>query len=726
MHMQDRRRWRSCTLAAAMIGLASLVAGCGGGGKAAPQPAPIVQYSVGGTVSGLRQGATLTLANGAQQLAVHANGRFAFANKENNGAAYAVSASAPAGYNCKVSDGAGVVAGADVSRVSVACAPVVLTGAQSVLQLPLAVAVDRTGNTYVLDEASHSVRMIDAAGKVSTLAGGQPGFADGQGAAARFHFGLGSALAIDAQDDLYISDTCNGAIRKVTLDGEVSTLAGQGTPACKPSYDMGAHQVDGGKEAARFELPGALVANRLGTVYVIDAINSGAIRRVDSRGGVTTIPLAFAAGDGVTLRSIAQSPDGNMYVADAQRIWKLVGTVPVLLAGRMDGYTSLDGSGSAARFSGIAGMTVAPNGDLYVAEPSVIRKVTPAGVVTTIAGGRQREGAADGQGSGARFDWATAIAAAGENLLVIDGGERILRRVTPAGEVTTLAATPPVRGHVDGSAGLARLNAVSSLAADADGNVYFADTELQVIRKAAPDGSVSTVAGHANLAGLTDGPLASAYLFDPVQLAVASDGSLWIGQRRGLRRLQNGIVTTVDPWLEAGSIAIDERGNAVVTTTVDGRFAVVRVTPDGARTTLVDTGAVVQLLGNNRASFVPLAVAVNAAGDVFVADADSSAVFRLSKAGQLGVFAGTPYNSAGKVDGPPGTATLDFYPDVSMAIDDAGNLYLGAGTVRRISATGVVSSPAVGWGAAPVTALAVAGGKLYGFTHYALLQAWLP
>jgi len=348
MHMQDRRRWWSCTLAAAMIGLASLVAGCGGGGKAAPQPAPIVQYSVGGTVSGLRQGASLTLANGAQQLAVHANGRFAFANKEDNGAAYAVSANAPAGYNCKVSDGAGVVAGADVSRVSVACAPVVLTGAQSVLQLPLAVAVDRTGNTYVLDEASHSVRMIDAAGKVSTLAGGQPGFADGQGAAARFHFGLGSALAIDAQDDLYISDTCNGAIRKVTLDGEVSTLAGQGTPACKPSYDMGAHQVDGGKEAARFELPGALVANRLGTVYVIDAINSGAIRRVDSRGGVTTIPLAFAAGDGVTLRSIAQSPDGNMYVADAQRIWKLVGTVPVLLAGRMDGWTDTHRSTAAA------------------------------------------------------------------------------------------------------------------------------------------------------------------------------------------------------------------------------------------------------------------------------------------------------------------------------------------------------------------------------------------
>lgn len=717
-----RKPWRR-VLGGALLVLAS---GCGGGGK--PASAPAGTYSIGGTVSGLGPGVTLTLASGAEQLAVHMNGKFAFSNRLENGAAYAVTAGAPAGYACKVGEGAGVVAGADVARVAVACMPVVLAGTPSVLQTPSAVAADRAGTTYVLDRGTHSVRMIDAAGKVSTLAGGggQAGFVDGQGTAARFNFGFESALALDAQGNLLVSDTCNGAIRKVTPDGVVSTLAGQGTPACKIVYDSGNHQVDGGRERARFELPGALIADGSGGAFVIEAVNGGAIRHLDGRGGVVTVPLAFAGGDTVVLRSIAGSVDGRIYLSDGQRIWKLVESVPVLLAGRVDGYVPLDGSGSAARFGSIAGMAVGPDGDLYVAEPGVIRKVTPGGVVTTLAGGSQGEGGLDGQGSAARFGWATAIAFDGRNLLVADATESTLRRVTPAGAVTTLAATPPVRGHVDGGQDAARLNNVSSLAADAEGNVYFADTNLQTIRKAAPDGSVSTVAGHANLGGMTDGPLASAYLFRPEELAAARDGSLWIAQTQGLRRLQDGVVTTIDPFLVANNIAIDEHGNAVVTTSVDGRFAVVRVTPGGVRTTLIDTDAVVRLLGNNRASFVPLAVAVNAAGDVFVADAESSAVFRLAKGGQLTVFAGTPYNSAGNVDGVPGSATLDFYPAVTMAVDDAGNLYLGSEGVRKISAAGVVSTPVIGWGEAPVTALAVAGGKLYGYTSYALLQAWLP
>jgi hypothetical protein len=150
-----------------------------------------------------------------------------------------------------------------------------------------------------------------------------------------------------------------------------------------------------------------------------------------------------------------------------------------------------------------------------------------------------------------------------------------------------------------------------------------------------------------------------------------------------------------------------------------------RVTPAGVKTVLVDTAKVVALT-SPAARFVPQSVVIDAAGNIYISDTGTVAVYKLTPAGVLSVFAGTPLKE-GDADGPAGTGTLGFYEAEFMTIDDKGNLYLsGQGSVRMISPAGVLSTPNFVWGKASIAAVAFANGKLYGMTRYALLQHYLP
>ena len=169
---------------------------------------------------------------------------------------------------------------------------------------------------------------------------------------------------------------------------------------------------------------------------------------------------------------------------------------------------------------------------------------------------------------------------------------------------------------------------------------------------------------------------------------------------------------------------IDDDGIAVI---VDALQQVVRVTPAGQTTVLVSADAVAVLLKNPNATFAPGGMVADTAGNLYIADAATLIVYKLTKSGELSVFAGTVGKDGGNIDGPVGTATLGFYDYAFLTIDDKGNLYLsGQGNVRTISPAGVVSTPTLGWGTPAITALVYAKGKLYGLTRYALLQTWLP
>jgi DNA-binding beta-propeller fold protein YncE len=266
---------------------------------------------------------------------------------------------------------------------------------------------------------------------VSTLAGGEGGFADGIGSDARF---LGpSGIAIDAAGNLYVADMGNNRIRKITPAGEVSTLAG-------------------GEEGF--------------------AGGIGGDAKFDWPFGIFDWPFG-----------IASDAAGNLYVADTEnhRIRKITpaGEVSTFAGGE---YGLADGVGGAAMFKRPFGIASDAAGNLYVAdtENHRIRKITPAGEVSTLAG--SEEGFADGFGSDAKFDWPSGIASdAAGNLYVADTENHRIRKITPAGEVSTLAGSE--EGFADGVGSDARFYHPSGIAIDAAGNLYVADPWNHRIRK---------------------------------------------------------------------------------------------------------------------------------------------------------------------------------------------------------------------------------------------------
>src|SRR4030095_13432816 len=259
----------------------------------------------------------------------------------------------------------------------------------------------------------------------STFAGtaGMSGSADGTGSAARFT--SPAEVAFDSANNLYVADTGNHTIRKITPAGVVSTFAGSpGVPG----------SADGTGSAARFNSPIGVSVGGAGNLYVGDADND-TIRKITPAGVVTTF------------------------------------------AGKAGEIGSADGTGSNARFSGPRGVAVNAAGDVYRADTfnNTIRKITPEGVVTTLAGLAGETGSADGTGSAARFNRPRGVAVdpASSNVFVADTANDTVRRITPAGVVTTVAGSALVGGSADGSVFAARFLAPISIDVSSSGDIYL-------------------------------------------------------------------------------------------------------------------------------------------------------------------------------------------------------------------------------------------------------------
>jgi sugar lactone lactonase YvrE len=411
-----------------------------GPGTPAPgDPAPpIPSYAIGGTLTGLAANTKLILLdNGGDALTLAANGAFSFAAPIAFNTAYAVTVGTqPLWQNCSVSNGSGT-ATADVSSVQVNCAAVQQaqvstfagsatqgssngTGAAASFSTLIAVAVDANGNVYVADGENNMIRKISPAGVVTTLAGTTTrGSVDGIGAAARFNYPAG--VAVDASGNVYVGDSLNHMIRKITPEGVVTTLAGSTSPGF----------VDGTGTNARFNGVANLDIDASGNIYAIDVRNI-AIRKITPEGVVTT------------------------------------------LAGSTRG--SADGQGMAASFNNPNGIRVDAGGTIYIADSgnNMIRKITPEGAVTTLAGSTT-PGFADGTGAAARFDMPFGVGVdASGNVYVADDGNNSIRKITPEGVVTTLAGSQTA-GSADGIGAAAQFNEPYDVTVDLDGDLYVID-----------------------------------------------------------------------------------------------------------------------------------------------------------------------------------------------------------------------------------------------------------
>lgn len=332
------------------------------------------------------------------------------------------------------------------SRPAPAASPSHDTAAnRSTFKGPEGVAVDARGDVYVANTSDHTIVKVTSEGVLTTLAGssGEKGSADGTGSAARFSFPR--ALAVDSVGNVYVVD--NDAVRKVSSVGAVTTLAG---------LPGSVGNADGKGRAMRLSSPEAIAVDQVGDVYVGDSGNC-------------------------TLRKVTASG---------------VGTTVAGRAGRCD---IVDGAGSGARFTAIQGVALDSAGNVYVAEIDkfkgvAIRRVTPKGVVTTLSRSRGLEGAGVvPSGFVADFGAANGIAIdAGGNLYISDYVD-VVWKVTPTGIATHLAGSPQQPGHEDGRGGAARFRYPKGLAVDSAGRVYVADSGNGSIRIISSEGEVTTL-----------------------------------------------------------------------------------------------------------------------------------------------------------------------------------------------------------------------------------------
>ncbi len=609
---------------------------------------------------------------------------------------------------------------------------------------PYDVAVDTNGNVYVSDSDNSTIRMITPAGVVTTLAGlaGITGNADGANGSARFSHPFG--IARDNSGNFYVLDSGNATIRKVTPAGVVSTLTGpDGTPVSANGpgvavdgsgniYSESGFSIikfvqagtnwarttlagnagtlgfaDGQGTNAFFNYPAGLAVDAAANVYVCD--EHTAIRKITPAGSVTTIAGGIVGiQDGVSTNAEFYSPFGialdsftNLYVADGNghtvRKMTLVGTnwVVTTLAGFPNQIVSgsLDGTGTNALFGAPWGVCADNSGNLYVAdyENNNIRKITSAAVVTTLAGPVNSSSYLDGTASNARFNNPTGIALdPAENVYVADSQNQVIRKITTAGVVSTLAGLPETSGEQNGNGNQALLLVPYSVAIDSSGNLYVADNfPTGKIRKITPAGAVSTVAG-IGVAGYLDGPANVAQFSSPAGIAVDPSGNLYVAEQdyNTIRMIStNGMVSTIAGYPQLGTNGLPISGYDTNGFHIGGY-------QDG-------NGA------QARFNF-PAAIALDTNGNLYVADRANDVIRKIyapatgSKSNPTNwvvtTLVGTP-GVTGTNDGTGANALFGlnyYYPGPSgVSLDMNGNLYVtdnGNNTIRKITPSGIVTT----------------------------------
>jgi sugar lactone lactonase YvrE len=425
-------------------------------------------------------------------------------------------------------------------------------GASALFSYPAGIAVDSsTGVVYVVDQTSHRIRRIDTSANVTTLAGSTFGHADGIGSAARFRNPDGITLINSGL--LAVADRSNYRVRLVSTTGQVTTLAGS---------DSFGHQ-DGSAAVAKFYFPtGVAYHSASNSIWVADS-GSHTIRKLDLLGAASTLagrPGNIGARDDSIANAeynlpggIISDAQGNLLVADtANNSVRLLNTTTnwvSTFAGTVFGDD--DGIGTAARFRDPSALTRDAAGNLYVADRfnHTIRKITPAGLVTTLAGTAGTPGYLDGTGSAVYFGYPSGIVADSTgHLFVTDYANNTIRKVTPAGVVTTFAGTAGSGGTIDGTGSAARFEGPSGIAIDASNNLYVTDDLFQNIRKITPAGVVTTLAGGVDVSGSTDGVGAAARFANPRGIAVDSLGNVYVADSANytIRKITPaGVVSTV-------------------------------------------------------------------------------------------------------------------------------------------------------------------------------------
>lgn len=552
---------------------------------------------------------------------------------------------------------------------------------------PGGVAQDAAGTVYVADTGNHTIRRITRDGIVTTIAGtaGQAGSADGTGAAARLSSPRG--LALDATGHLYIADTGNNAVRKISAAGVVTTVA-------------------------TVDAPTKVAVDGRGVVYVL---SDAAVHKLAADGSVTVFPVQpRAAFAGLRFSGIAVDAAGNVFLAEFPT------TGSVVVSGDSGAIRKFDPQGQPLPFGTAADgvlrsgfptdIAIDSGGNLYtaqngvfVATPSIafyyrnILKIAPDGSTAVLAGPASQGSAAltvDGAATAARFADPRAVSVGtGGRVVMIETATSAVRVIDAQGTVSTWAGGNGT-SYRDGTGTEVRFSAPQGVAAGPDGSLYVVESGNRSLRKISAAGAVTTVRAPETLSS-------------PAQVAVGANGAVYVTAYRSSSfcltptpYLVEQIVAAGSPTLfsasyngseSARAIAVDAAGNVIVNERAERDPGV----PIGCGGVDFGKPAQISLLAADRSKRVlasgieARALAADAAGLVYFATAQGT-VGSLNPTGETQSWAG----AAGQLGDADGVgANARFRSLTALAVDAAGNLYVADGTrIRRVSPNGTVST----------------------------------
>jgi trimeric autotransporter adhesin len=560
---------------------------------------------------------------------------------------------------------------------------------------PEGIAVDSAGDIYIADTANQRIRKVTS-GVIATVAGnGWPGFSGDNGLAASAPLNSPCGVAVDSADNLYIADSDNHRIRKVT-NGGITTVAGDGT--------AGFGGDNGPAISAQLNNPLAVAVDSAGNLYIADSGNYR-IRQV-TNGAIATVAgngtAGFSGDDGPATSAELSSPDdvsvdqaGNLYIADQlnNRIRKVSNGVIASVAW---GETSLGKNSPATKLNGPTGVAVDVAGNLYIADSgnNRIRKLTN-GAMTTVAGGGSNLGDS-GPATRAQLDSPSGVAVdSAGNVYIADTDDNRIRKVEN-GVITTVAGGGSSLGE-NVLATSAQLGSPNGVAVDSAGDIYIADTANDRIRKVT-NGVIATVAGNGTTGFSGDsGPATSAELSGPEGIAVDSAGNLYIADTANnrIRKVTGGTITTVagggssfgdgGPATSAqlhspAGVAVDLAGNFYVADTGANR---IRKVTSGVIATVAGGGS---SLGDNGPATSaelsqPNGVAVDSAGNLYIADTANQRIRMVVNSVIFTVGGNGTFGFSGD-NGPGTSAQLDF--PFGVAVEAGGDTYIADTDNNRV------------------------------------------
>jgi sugar lactone lactonase YvrE len=606
---------------------------------------------------------------------------------------------------------------------------------------PIAVVLDGAGGFYVASASQNNVYRVSAAGRITLIAGTGVQGVSGDGRQATLaQLNWPQGLAVDSAGNLFIADSGNNRIRKVSASGIITTVAGGGTKG--PGDGVPATSV-------QLTNPSGIAVDSAGNLFIADNANK-CIRKVSSSSGIiTTVAGIFGGssvipeniGDGGSATSaqlgvpyaVAVDSADNIFIASYNRIRKVSSSSGIITTVAGGGSWDSDvpgGPATSAMLDSPSGIAIDSAGNLFISERSSIRKVSASSeIISTVAGspnccgdiiviGDQNVGDGGPATSAQLTTSGVAVDSAG-NLFIADRGYNRIRKVSTSGIITTVAGNGSYGYGGDGGPSTsALLYDPYGVAIDSSGNLFIADTFNSSVRKVSTSGIIITVAGNGTYGYSGDGgPATSAQLSSPRGLAVDSAGNLFIadsGNYRIRRVSSSGIITTVagngtygysgdeGPATSAQisslcGLAVDSAGNLFIADSGNRRIR--RVSSSGIITNVAGNGSREYSGDDGPATSAelggPIGVAVDSAGNLFIAGGGS--IRKVSSSGIITTIAGNAYNGYSGDGGPATLAQLNL--PQGLAVDSSGNLFIADtfnSRIRMVASSGIITTVAGG------------------------------